>query len=371
MNTESQAELPDPFRFDNGDRVATEAGWRRRRQKLLELVLGIEYGQLPPSPARTSAELLIRHNVGRFESARHEQYRVSTGPGKPFWFFLDLLVPPGDGPFPIILTGDACWHSVSDDIASEVLRRGYALAEFNRVQIVPDVRQPDRISELYEVYPEGNFGALAAWAWGYHRCIDVLGDLPYVDSSHIAVTGHSRGGKAALLAGATDERIALTTPNDSGCGGAGCFRRQGEGSETLADIVRTFPDWFGPNLRDYIGREDALPFDQHSLKALVAPRALLSTEALGDKWANPSGTWQTFLAAREVYRFLGAEDRIAIWYREGGHDQGLADWSTLLEFADWQFYGKSPSQRFQGNQFPELAMAFSWRAPENRRETHG
>jgi hypothetical protein len=123
------------------------------------------------------------------------------------------------------------------------------------------------------------------------------------------------------------------------------------------------PYWYSPRLAQFIGKEDELPFDQHALKALVAPRALVSTEALGDLWANPSGTYQTYLAAREVYRFLGADDRIGIWFREGEHDHGLADWQAFLDFADLQFRGLTPAYRFDANPFPGLARAFSWSAP--------
>src|SRR5262249_28075764 len=158
--------------------------------------------------------------------------------------------------------------------------------------------------------------------------------------------GHSRGGKATLLAGATDTRIALTAPNNSGCGGAGCYRFQGEKSEDIAAILKNFPFWFQPHFAEFIGHEDRLPFDQHTLKALVAPRALLSTEALGDLWANPSGTQQTYLAAREVFAFLGASEHIGIVFRPGGHEHNAEDWTTLLDFADRQLLGKSSTRLF-------------------------
>ncbi len=175
--------------------------------------------------------------------------------------------------------------------------------------------------------------------------------MDFVDKARIAVVGHSRGGKASLLAGATDERIALTSANDSGCGGAGCYRQQGSGAETLADILRNFPYWFGPRLGEYIGREDELPFDQHFLKAAVAPRLLLTTEALGDLWANPTGTWQTHAAARQVYRFLGIEERMGIWYREGGHAHSRADWDALLDFMALHFRGRPPVDRYDQDPF--------------------
>lgn len=363
MNPKSRRDLPDLFRFESGRPVRTVNDWPARRRELLGLILGIAYGRLPPVPPCTRGEELHSHAIPRLMGARHSQYRIVTGRDRSFQFLLHLLVPPGRGPFPVILTGDACWRDVADDIALNVLRRGYILAEFNRTEIVPDHVPSVRRTGLRRVYPKGDYGALAAWAWGYHRCVDFLATLPCADAARVAVVGHSRGGKAALLAGATDERIALTAPNNSGCGGAGCFRYQGPKSETLAVILNAFPHWFSPRLKAFIGREDTLPFDQHSLKALVAPRSLLSTEARGDLWANPSGTWQTHRAAREVFRFLGAEDRIGIRYRPGGHQHGPADWSILLDFADWQFRGTRPRTRYNINPYPNLPRIFSWAAP--------
>jgi len=370
-------ELPDLFEFSggrlrpHGDRVRSVEDWRRRREELRDLILSIEYGHLPPEPTAVRAELLHPTNMKRLLNARHFQHRLNIEGGeRPFWFIVDVLMPsapegaPGDGPFPVVINGDLCWGALRDEIALEVLGRGYALVTFNRTEIVPDAYSSDRDTALYLVYPDADFAAIAAWAWGYHRVVDFLLTQDWADPARLAVTGHSRGGKTVLLAGATDERIALTAPNNSGSGGAGCFRWQGEGCEKLEDGVRMVPYWYAPRLADFIGKEEQLPFDQHSLKALVAPRALVSMEALGDVWANPSGTYQTYDAAREVYRFLGAEDRIGIWYREGDHEHGPADWQAFLDFADWQLRGLQPARRFDQNPFPEMTRAFSWLAPK-------
>lgn len=343
------AVLPDLLHFQDGRAVQWPEDWPRRRQELLDAVLPLEYGGLPPAPRATGGEELHASTVSRLGGARYITCRVVAEFDRPFAFLLYLHVPPGPGPFPVVLTGDACWGYVTDEITAEVLRRGNILAQFNRVEIAADVRNADRTKGIYPLHPKETYGALAAWAWGYHRCVDVLTAMAFVDKARIAVVGHSRGGKASLLAGATDERIALTSANDSGCGGAGCYRQQGPNSETLADILRNFPYWFGPHLGEYIGRENELPFDQHFLKAAVAPRLLLTTEALGDLWANPTGTWQTHVAAREVYRRLGIEERAGIWYREGGHAHSQADWETLLDFMDWHFRGQQPVFRYDQN----------------------
>ena len=364
MSLPPSNELPDLFRFEQGLRVADPDDWRRRRAEIAESIVQIEYGGLPPTPRETVAVELHRSTTRRFQNAIFIQYRVTLAEAPSFGFRLDVLVPSRSGPRSAVLTGDACWRYVTDEITGEVLARGHVLAQFSRVEIVPDLPGPPaRKQGLYLVFPEGLYGALSAWAWGYHRCVDVLRTLPEVDPDRIAVVGHSRGGKAALLAGATDERIALTAANNSGCGGAGCYRWPGPQSETLDVILKAFPGWFGPGLRAYAGKEESLPFDQHGLMALLAPRPLLCTEALDDLWANPSGTWLNYQAAREVYRFLNSEKNLGIRYRPGNHDHTLADWLTLLDFMDFQFSGKPSPLPFDESPFSHLAPLHSWRAP--------
>lgn len=355
--------LPDPFLLADGRRVDSSATWEERRRELRRLVVDEQYGVFPPTPASTTFEVLHASQVRRLDGAQFLTWRILTGPDRPFSFLLNVLVPPQDGPFPVLLNGDGCWRYLTEDVEAEAMKRGFILAQFNRVEIVPDVPGTARTSGLYPVYPEHNFRALAAWAWGYHRCVDALLQSELVDPRRIAITGHSRGGKTTLLAGATDERLALVCANNSGSGGAGCYRWQGEGSETLPDILGQFPYWFAPGLSGYVGREREMPFDQHYLKALIAPRPLLTTEAFGDTWANPTGTWQSHRAAREVYRWLGAEDRLGILYREGGHEHSLADWCASMDFAAQHFSGKTPPQNFHGNYFPELSSPIDWQAP--------
>jgi dienelactone hydrolase len=357
----SAHELPDLFRFKDGTRVQSRADWPRRRAEIAGAIVPVEYGEIPPPvPATTRLELKCS-TPDRFDGAESRQYLISIAASPRISFMLDVLIPVGVGPFPAIVSGDACWP-LNDEVPHEVLARGVILAHFNREQIMPDSSAPEEDPSLRRAFPS-DYGALAAWAWGYHRAVDILLTLPEVNPAQIAVTGHSRGGKTALLAAATDERIALVSANQSGCGGAGCFRWQGEKSETLADILRQFPHWFAAGLKDFVGREEALPFDQHSLKALIAPHPLLTTEALGDLWANPEGTWQSHRAACEVYRFLGAEEKIAIRFRHGPHDHALVDWIALLDFMDEHFKGRKTVGSVDENPFRDLPPAHHWTAP--------
>ena len=350
--------LPDPFLRPDGSRVKDRGEWAAQREGLGRLVQQYGYGTLPPETEKVEAEAISPARATPGEA----RVLLKAGPGGKVRTTVVLTVPEGKGPFPAIIAGDLCWGRVKPEIVAEVLKRGYLLAEFDRTEFAPD--RNERTGPLHAAYPDGDFGALAAWAWGYHRVVDYLLTRPDVDGKKVAITGHSRGGKATLLAGATDERIALTAPNNSGCMGAGCERFAFEG-ESLPRIVKVFPYWFGPRLGEFTGRVDRLPFDQHTLKALVAPRALLTTEGLGDLWANPRGTQITFQAARVVYDFLGAPDKIGLVFRPGGHEHGLKDWQALLDFADSRLLGRDVPRRFDELAFPDDARErFTWTAPE-------
>jgi hypothetical protein len=333
--------MNDLLLFSDGAPVLTSGDWMRRRAEELDRIVGIEFGGLPPAPDNTRGQLLHESEVPQTNGCRYETHRLTAGPGSGISFGLSLLIPPGAGPFPVVLCGDACWRTANDAVGDECIRRGFLLALFNRTELAADAGSADRSTGLYPHYPGLECGAISAWAWGYHRCVDFLCTQSAVRADQIAIVGHSRGGKAVLLAGATDERIALTSANNSGTGGAGSYHVMGPESEPLAHMLRVFPHWLGPRMADYAERETDLPFDQHGLIAAIAPRAYLSTEALGDLWANPSGTWEAHRAAREVWRLLGAESRIGIHFREGAHDHGLRDWHVFLDFADWQFGRRS------------------------------
>src|SRR5205085_5634423 len=142
------------------------------------------------------------------------------------------------------------------------------------------------------------------WAWGCHRAVDYLLTDKGIDGKRLAVVGHSRLGKTALLAGAFDDRIAVVIPHQSGCGGAGPSRTKNPKAETVKRINTSFPHWFCDNFKQFNDDPSKLPFDQHGLVALVAPRPVLFSNAVEDQWANPDGQFDVLKAADPVYRLL-------------------------------------------------------------------
>lgn len=357
--------LPDPFLMKSGKRVMSRADWKKRRNEIKAMMLFYQYGHMPPPPKNVSTKVLSSKIV--YEGCAIKKHiLLSMGPGKKLKVNVGIIIPKGKGPFPVILKNDSDIFKVP--IAEEVVKRGYIVADYNRTDLAPDKKAT--VGQAQKAYPDYDWATLAVWAWGGMRVVDYLENLNVVDKNRIAFTGHSRGGKTALLAGALDERISLVAPNGSGCGGAGCYRYAGENSESLGQITnpRRFPYWFHPHFRDFADKETKLPFDQHFIKALVAPRALISVDSVDDLWANPYGTQQSHRGAQPVFDFLGAGDKLGIYYRRGGHAQNKDDWLTLIDFADKIFFGKEPAsdKRFDKLPFPKIPKPFSWSKPKNK-----
>lgn len=336
-----RADLPPLLAQADGTSITSIADWEQRRTEIKEIVQYYEYGRLPPRPDQVAAIHTSEREYLK-QGSRLRKLTLRIDSQHQLAMDVAMYLPTGDGPFPVVV---AEVHRLGDLPCIPMwLEHDFVFVQYEREDLDPD--EPSVIGPAQQAYADFDWATLAVWAWGAMRVADYLETCPEIRQDQIAITGHSRGGKAALLAGALDERFALVAPNGSGCGGAGCFRENTAKNETLALITdpKRFHYWFHPRLREFADREELLPFDQHFVKALVAPRALLCTEARGDLWANPTGTRRTSVAARQVYRLYGAEEKIGLCYRAGEHDQTLDDWQRLLEFAQWHFQGISPQQ---------------------------
>lgn len=237
-----------------------------------------------------------------------------------------------------------------------ILSRGYGLATFHGGDLFPD--RPTGASEsIKRLWPNDysskkgtEWNALGVWAWGLSRVLDHLLTEPRVDTNKIIAIGHSRRGKAALWAGAQDERFAAVISNNSGCGGAALSKR--EFGERVKNINDRFPHWFCDNFKEYNDNEGTLPLDQHMLLSLIAPRLLYVASAEEDQWADPKGEYLATVHASKAYALYGLSswtseqlppmnqplhtEKIGYHIRSGGHDLSRFDWEKYMDFMDTQ-----------------------------------
>jgi len=242
-----------------------------------------------------------------------------------------------------------------------VLRRGYAIATYHYQDTGEDTigRLQDgswafRTTRFFPAYPEYDWGLAAGWAWGLSRAVDFLVGERDVDRAKLIALGHSRLGKAVLIAGAFDERLAVVAPAGSGAGGTGAYRFNGAGRggrEGLADMMRKYPNWFAPPLYQFANDVDRLPFDQHWFIALTAPRAFISLEGADDQNCVTNATKQAWLGATAAYTRLGQRARLGVHYANHRHALADEDWLALVDFADLHLRGKTVDRRF--DVFPE------------------
>ena len=344
--------LPDPLVLNSGERITDAGQWPARRAEMIELILKHEYGHVPPAPGNVALDAVLESGT-RFEGAStFQSVRIKFGPAQSLSTTLHLYLPAtASGTLPLILR-----FGLGGEHAPAANAAGFAFACFEQTSLDPDTEGYDEAGPAQVAYPDFDWGSLAVWAWCASRVMDYLENLPEIDAKRIVITGHSRTGKAVLLAGALDERFAVVVPNGSGAGGAALFRHKSKGIETLKLITRPdrFKSWFHADFGQFADREDDLPFDQHYLRALVAPRVVLSTDARGDQWANPEGTQLAWQAAQPVFDFLGVTGHNLLHVRDGGHDQLAEDFSVLLSAADWYFKGAPAGSTWRTPPYPDL-----------------
>ena len=361
-------ELPDPFLKPDGTRASSIEEYEELKKEHYKSVVELQYGTIPPKP-----EFLTVQKMGK--GRKSTSYRVTTGRKDfPVSFTMRVFLPQTEEKCPVIVDGDLSFDYITDEgYLDAALDAGVGFAIFDRVELVPDVREVGRHAPLYDCYPEYTFGALGAWAWGYSRCVDALEQLDIIDNDWIAFSGHSRGGKTAMLAGILDERAKIVNPNETNAGSCSCYRihmtainEEGveKRSETLAALLSKFDFWMGKDMQKYAECEEKLPFDAHFTKALVAPRTLLIGEAASDIWTNPIGTWMTTQAAGEVYKLYGKNENLIWYFRHGIHRHKPEDIKMLVSVIKHKRDGLPLNDEFYSTPFEEPELIYSWRCPQ-------
>lgn len=359
--------LQDPFLRPDGKRVTTREEWVQQRSYIKSMLKHYQYGEMPPTPRNLVVRETLSEDIYNGIATRKLYTLTLTHNEKSFDLHFGIIKPVGSGPFPVIIKNDGAINQIPDEINLEAIKRGYIMCQYVRTDLSLDEKNLEltRSTGVFPLYPEYDWGTIAAWAWGYKLIIDYFETLDFIDIQKVVVTGHSRGGKTAFCGGIYDERIAITAPNSSGLGGTASHRyfELGQDEQTIGHASIANPHWWTPEYFKLAGYETRIPFDTHFGKAVIAPRAFFNAHALQDYWANPFGTHLTHEAAKRVYSWLGAEKNIAMHWRTGGHAQGVTDWMALLDFSDKYFFNKKVESDFDINPYPTIKVPIFWEVP--------
>ena len=397
-------EMPDVLIMNDGKKVTRRAQWNKRREEMKRILEYYAVGSAPPPPGNVKGKEIKMELVkgGTGEGVKYRLVHLTFGPHESLSLDIGIFTPVEGGPFPALVMpggtppdatplprqapgpgqgkGEDALLKVgpADSPASPntavggvltaagiaarnaALAHGFAYVTFNNNDCGEDttLRNPDggwafRNTRFYPAYPGYDWGLLRGWAWGVSRIIDYLVTDRAIDKTKIIVSGVSRTGKSALVAGAFDDRIALVAPVASSGGGTPAFRFSGAehgGNEGLSEMMKKYPNWFSPHLHEFWGQVEKLPFDQHWFIALAAPRPFIALEGTRDPNVNHNGVKQSWLGAESAYALFQATDRLGVNWTERPHGMVQGDWDAMLDFADKFLLGKKVERRF--DQFP-------------------
>ena len=373
-------DVPELLVMADGAKVTTAEAWEKmRRPELLRTFAEEVYGVRPQANPKLAFETVFQDDEAVDGMAVLKRVKITyAGPYGTRDFVATAFFPKrAQAPAPVFVyiafarDGIKSRRSAGDaqEIPSQLderwpvkkmLARGYATVAFR----CTDVADDDIDNFKAGVYPvlqkpsdrtETSWGAISAWAWGASRVADWLETEPRADKGRLAVVGLSRLGKAALWAGATDTRFALTCSDCSGCCGAKLNHieldgvRPGYKDEHIDRILR-FRHWFARRFDRYAGKDLEMPFDQHQLIALCAPRLVAVASASDDEGAGPlaeywaarlaSPAWELYGKKGLVLNAYPAPERpqgtgsISYHVRRGVHGLVYSDWERFMTFAD-------------------------------------
>jgi hypothetical protein len=388
--------LPYVLTMNDGTKVTTPAQWKKRRAEIKAMFDENVYGKYPAHIPKVtwkvdSVETLtvqgvpatVKHITGHVDNSSYPAITVDI--------HADVVTPAGSKGVrvPVIIGGGSIRprpvfarppavpgqvvHQLSSppnapDSAKLLLEHGWGFVGRNSTEVQADNGaglNQGIIGLVNKGQPRSldDWGVLRAWAWGDSRLLDYLETDPDVDAKKVGVMGHSRGGKAALVAMVDDPRFAIGFISSSGAGGADLYRRHyGETMGNLAGASEFH--WFAGNFLKYaaVGHSAAeMPVDSHEFIALVAPRAIfigggaLLTDPVyvpGDAWQDAQGMFMAAAAASPVWDLLGAKGLgtttfppmgtlidsgdVAFRQHEYGHTPA-PNWPYFIEFADKEF----------------------------------
>lgn len=349
--------IPELLRLNNGSPVNSISDFEKRQEEIKKLLQEKEYGIIPKKPEHLSVEVTRENNENCMagKAIRRDLKFTATLDGKEFSFIATAVIPKLEGKIPAFVHINFNGQIPSPgQPTEEIIDRGYAVFSFDYREVTNDDKDfKDKCAPFLcrSRRAKSAPGKLAMWAWAAMRVMDYVQSLDCIDKEHIAVVGHSRLGKTALLCGGFDNRFKYVISNDSGCSGAALSRcNTGESISAITDV---FPFWFCPAYAEASKNGDEFDFDQHFLLALTVPRHLIVNSADEDLWADPRNEFLSLCAVNEAYELYGKRGLVhngtvpsakaylgdgdsCYHIRHGKHYLSREDWNAFMDYIDAQ-----------------------------------
>lgn len=392
--------LEDPLRFIDGRKVRNEKDWEVRRQEILNLFQKEMYGKIPDKSEIFTEILEEGKTLAGFGLRRQIRMWFKRDKSGPYvdWLVVTPSFEKGKVPTIMLLNYEGNqtvmtdpeifinqgWmrngaesginnHHVGEESRGKysgyntrtifpvgmLIARGYALVTACYADISPDPDEPENqdkfaYTKIFDLWGPrdnsraDNTTALGAWAWTLMRGMDMIEKDDKLDEKRVLLTGSSRLGKAALIAGAFDTRFPVVVPNQTGGGGAPLAKHFF--GENVSTMTSHFTHWYCKGFKKYANKENTMPFDQHLFLSCVAPRALM-IQGFDSNWFDTEGEFLALKAASPVWEKLGKKglpkvdwpddyDTSAIGkyvaYVRRTEDHGISacDWTWMMNFAE-------------------------------------
>ncbi len=361
------ADLPALLEFADGKPVRTTADWPSRSDEIRQLMIETFTGTFPAKPPRLLDAEIVREEV-QPDGSTQRRVKLTFDTKSRVTMEICLWLPPGKGPFPVMLTVPVEWQvDRSCQWPQAAIKRGYAACLYPGVSFTctPAKGYEDykkAIGAFRTEYPEATWADLSCGAWMASRALDYLLDAEYkcpILKDQVCIIGHSRYGKQSLIAAAFDSRITSVVARSPGSPASCPYRFTSR--DTFAEAPPDFPgDWFLPSLKQYYGREHELPIDAHGWYALIAPRRCLIHTAHNDGCEPTFAVERAYREGRQVYDLLGQSEKLRVQFRKGAHKPTTdAHRKICFDWFDLSFGRGNITQ----SQFPEeFIHHFDWQA---------
>ena len=370
------SDVPPLMKASDGTEVTSVEQWEDvRRPEILRTMTEEVYGVRPVErPSDLAFKVLKEEDVFGGKAVKKLVRGTYSGPGGEGEMVFSAFLPKGRPAPAFVYLAPRPADTVTDPNgprpgyllpAEYITDRGYAVVAVCQYDSAQDWRQHPKAATngVFKVFgpkeidarKDCEWGILSAWAWGASRAMDWIETESAIDASRVGVVGLSRNGKTALVAGATDRRFALTVSCCSGMCGAKLNHFDCGGDED-AEAILDAHRWFSPRFRQWWGRDLEMPFDQHWMLSLIAPRLLFVSSATDDAWAGQRGEFMSCRLASPAWRLYGKsglvedgfpppgqpllEGSIGYHLRDGVHALTMDDWRAYLDFADRHGWGR-------------------------------